>query len=125
MAIKKDKIKILLEAHEFGELFNLLGWDWPKIDTPYPAQVGEELFKLEPIAHKRGFIAYHCPQMPDSATRAKIETKLSRDVREHIIIFTDPDTRKQHWQWVRRIPGQPLSRKEHEYLPNQQMLLIE
>jgi len=124
MAINKKQIKQFLEAHEFDELFNLLGWDWPERDTPYPVQLGEELFKLQPVAIKRGFIAYHCPCVPDSATRAKIETKLSRDVREHIIIFTDPETKKQRWQWVRRVPGQPLSRKEHEYLPAQPMLLI-
>jgi len=125
MAINRNTVKRLLDRNEFGELFNQLGWDWPESDTPYPAQVGEELFKLEPVAHKRGFFAYHCPVLPNSATRAKIETRLSRDVREHIIIFTDPETKKQRWQWVRRVADQPLSRKEHEYLPNQPMLLIE
>ncbi|MBT3193700.1 MAG: SAM-dependent methyltransferase, partial [Verrucomicrobia bacterium] len=125
MKVNKNTIKRLLEIHDFGELFNQLGWDWPQSDTPYPAQIGEEVFKLVPVAHKRGFIAYHCPSLPESATRAKMENKLSRDVREHIIIFTDPATKKQLWQWVRRVPGQPLSRKEHEYLPNQPMLLIE
>ncbi|NCD33269.1 MAG: SAM-dependent methyltransferase [Spartobacteria bacterium] len=125
MSINKKRIKRYLETHDFGELFNQLGWDWPQSETPYPVQIGEALFKLEPVAHKRGFIAYHCACLPDSATRTKIESKLSRDVREHIVIFTDPETKKQRWQWVRRVPGQPLSRKEHEYLPNQPMLLIE
>lgn len=125
MAINRKQAKKLLEAHEFGELFNQLGWDWPASDSAYPVKLGEDLFKLHPVANKRGFFAYHCPCLPDSAVRAKIESKLSRDVREHIIIFTDAETKKQRWQWVRRVPGQPLSRKEHEYLPNQPMLLIE
>lgn len=114
MAINRKQAKKLLEAHEFGELFNQLGWDWPASDSAYPVKIGEELFKLHPVANKRGFFAYHCPCLPDSAVRAKIESKLSRDVREHIIIFTDTETKKQRWQWVRRVPGQPLSRKEHE-----------
>ncbi|NLX25523.1 MAG: SAM-dependent methyltransferase [Lentisphaerae bacterium] len=125
MPTNKKQIKRHLEAHQFGELFNRLGWDWPASDATYPVKLGEELFHLRPVANKRGFFAYHCPCLPDSATRAKIESKLSRDVREHIIIFTDEETNKQRWQWVRRVPGQPLSRKEHEYLPNQPMLLIE
>ncbi|RKX41911.1 MAG: SAM-dependent methyltransferase, partial [Verrucomicrobia bacterium] len=125
MAINRKQVKKLLEAHEFGELFNQLGWDWPESDTAYPAQIGEELFELHPVARKRGFMALHCPSIPDSSIRAKIESRVSRDIREHLIIFTDEETGKQRWQWVRRVPGQPLSRKEHEYLPNQPMLLIE
>ena len=125
MAINKSKIKELLEAHEFGDLFNLIGWDWPETDSVYPVTIGENQFELKPIAHKRGFVALHCSTIPESATRAKIETKISRDIREHLIIYTDAETKKQRWQWVRRTPGQPLSRKEHEYLPQQPMLLIE
>ena len=125
MAINKTKIKELLEAHEFGDLFNLIGWDWPESDSTYRAEIGSDLFELTHVAHKRGFAALHCPSIPDSATRAKIESKVSRDIREHIIIYTEEATGKQRWQWVRRVPGQPLSRKEHEYLPHQPMLLIE
>ena len=94
MAINRKQIKRYLEAHQFGELFNQLGWDWPESDVPYPVSFGEELFKLQPVALKRGFIAYHCPVIPDSTTRAKIETKLSRDVREHIIGKLEPVARK-------------------------------
>ena len=125
MPVAFDQIKRLLEEHRFGELFNQIGWDWPASDSPYPAEVDGVRYDLQPVSRKRGFIALHCPAMPDSATRAKIESRLSRDIREHLVIFTDPATRRQRWQWVRRTPGQPLSRKEHEYLPNQPRLLIE
>ncbi len=124
MSMKPEKIKELLDAHQFGELFNKIGWDWPDSDTPHGVQIGEQRFDLIPVAHKRGFMAYHCPQMPDPAMRGKIETRLSRDVREHLIIFTG-DHQHQRWHWVRRAPGQPLARREHEYLPNQPLLLIE
>ena len=113
MAINKTQIKILLENHRFDDLFiEELGWD--SYTKTYPAQVDDKVYKLEPVAQKRGFIALHCPCIPDSAIRAKIEHKVSRDIREHLIIFTDSESKKQRWQWVRRIPGQPLSRKEHE-----------
>ena len=125
MAIKKNTIKRYLETQKFGELFNQLGWDWPESEALYPALVGNDTYDLCPVAQKRGFIAYHCPSMPDSGTRSKIETKLSRNVREHIIIFTDSNSKEQIWQWVRRVPGQPLSRKEHKYQRSQPMLLIE
>ena len=125
MALKKQTIKKLLDNREFGELFIQLGWNWPETETPYPVKLGDALYELKPVANKKGFIAYHCPSIPDATTRSKIESKLSRDVREHIIIFTDAETNRQRWQWVRRAKGQPLSRREHEYKLNQPMLLIE
>jgi len=123
--MKEREIKKLLETHAFGELFNQIGWDWPESDAAHPVQIGSTRFELRPVGHKRGFMAYHCPHMPDAATRAKIETRLARDVREHLIIFTAPDTQEQRWHWVRRAPGQPLARREHPYLPNQPRLLID
>jgi hypothetical protein len=124
MAINKKQIKELLESHRFEDLFiEELGWDEYK--RAYPLDINDTRYELQPIAQKRGFVALHCPSIPDAATRAKIENKVSKDIREHLIIFTDSEDRKQRWQWVRRIPGQPLSRKEHEYLPHQPMLLIE
>ncbi len=126
MPINRRQIQRCLETRAFEDLFiDGLGWDQPSRDTPYPVQLKDTLYELNPVAEKKGFQAYHCPLMPDSATRSLIESRLSRDVREHIIIFTDPQSKAQRWQWVRRIPGQPLSRKEHEYLPNQPLLLIE
>lgn len=126
MPANRQLIQRCLETHSFEDLFiEGLGWDQATRETPYPVQVKEALFHLNPVAEKRGFYAYHCAHMPDSATRSLIESRLSRDVREHIIIFTDPESKAQRWQWVRRIPGQPLSRKEHEYLHNQPLLLIE
>jgi hypothetical protein len=124
MAINKKQIKEFLENHRFEDLFiEELGWDESK--RAYPLDVNDTRYELLPVARKRGFVALHCPSIPDAATRAKIENKVSKDIREHLIIFTDSEARKQRWQWVRRIPGQPLSRKEHEYLPHQPMLLIE
>jgi hypothetical protein len=71
MAINRKQAKKPLEAREFGELFNQLGWDWPASDSAYPVKLGEELFQLHPVANKRGFFAYHCPCLPNSATRAE------------------------------------------------------
>lgn len=125
MIISRSKVKQLLEAHKFGELFNQLGWDWPESETAYPVEINGTAYHLKPVAHKRGFIALHCATLPDAGIRARIETKISRNIREHLIIFTETEGGKQVWQWVRRVPGQPLARKEHQYLPHQPMLLIE
>jgi len=124
MSMNKTQIKLLLDEHRFEDLFiDELGWNCPEKDTPYPVQIGNEMFKLQPIAFKHGFYVFHCKTVPPSALRSRIETALSRDIREHIIIFADSE--KQRWQWVRRVSGQPLSRREHVYMPNQPMLLIE
>lgn len=62
MAMNRKQVGKLLEAHEFRELFNQLGWDWPESDSPYPAQIGEELFNLQTVdrecaLHSRTWVA--------------------------------------------------------------------
>ena len=121
---KRRRIKDCLDNHRFSELFlEELGWD--HYDTSHPVEIDGIEYRLDPVAHKRGCAVLHCPALPDSATRAKIENRVSKDVREHIIIFTDQDSSGQRWQWVRRAPGQPLSRKEHQHHEQQPMALIE
>jgi len=124
MAINRKQIKRLLDEHRFEDLFiEELGWD--EYTTSISVEINGSSFELKPIAQKRGFVALLYPAVPDSSLRAKIETKVSKNIREHLIIFLDSETKAQRWQWVRRVSGQPLSRKEHEYLPHQPMLLIE
>ena len=124
--MNRTTIKELLETHDFEELFcEHLGWEVPEQRAPFSVRIsGGQAVTLQPIAHKRGFLALHCSDMFDPATRAKIDTAVARNMREHLIIFTAGEGR-QRWHWTRRTPGQPLSRKEHEYLPRQPMLLIE
>ncbi len=111
----------LLEEFSFKKLFNELGWDRPAQQAPYPVQVmhnsESQDWALEVIAHKRGVQILHClpnasGQMPSYTLRQKIERKITPEVREHLIVFTDAAQTTQIWQWVNRQPGKPAQYRE-------------
>ena len=83
-----------LKQFRFKQLFNDLGWDLPAQQQPYPVAVGDDTWLLDVIAHKRSVQVLHCRpdaqgRLPDYATRQRIERKVTPDVREHLIVFTD------------------------------------
>ena len=45
------------------------------------------------------------PSFPDYPTRRKIDTRVTKFVREHIVIYHDPAKQSQIWQWVKREAG--------------------
>jgi hypothetical protein len=111
----------LLEGFRFKELFNELGWDRPAQQVPYPVQVmhdGEpQDWALDVVAHKRGVQILHClpdadGQPPGYSVRQKIERKITPEVREHLIVFTNAAQTIQIWQWVNRQPGKPAQYRE-------------
>ena len=111
----------LLEGFRFKELFNELGWDRPAQQAPFAVQVmhsGEpQDWALEVVAHKRGVQILHClpdadGQPPGYSARQKIERKITPEVREHLIVFTDAAQTIQIWQWVNRQPGKPAQYRE-------------
>jgi hypothetical protein len=77
------------------------------------------------VAHKRGVQILKCQpgahgQVPDYATRRKIEKQVTKSAYEHLIIFVDEAKTTQIWQWVARQPGQPAQYREHAYHPQYQ-----
>lgn len=113
--MNKEKIKNLLNAYDFGSLFNELGWD--KHTQKVNLTIESSSFGLNAIAHKRGFIAFICENdsIPDYNIRKKIEQKLTKQVFEHIIIFVDKNKTRQKWVWVKREQGKPSAVREEEY----------
>ena len=117
--IERDQIRERLEDFELRPLFiEDLGWDHGGEDLEIT--VDDHVFPLEAIAHKRGMVAYQqvAPSdgdFPDYATRQKIEKQVTRAVREHIIVYAPHDQSTQHWQWVKREPGQPDRSRSHIY----------
>ncbi|SEA47700.1 type IIG restriction enzyme/methyltransferase [Nitrosospira multiformis] len=100
---------------QFVELFNLLGWD--RLTVGLEKEVNGTVFTLHPVAQKRGVQILHGFPGGDGATpsyaiRQKIERKVTADVREHLIIFTDQAQTQQVWQWVSRAPGRPAQYRE-------------
>jgi hypothetical protein len=106
-----------LKHFRFTELFNELGWDLPAQQQPYIVAVGDDTFSLDVVADKRSVQVLQCRpdaagRIPDYATRQKIERKVTVDVREHLIVFTDAARTTQVWQWVSRDRDQPNQYRE-------------
>ncbi len=121
MAINLPQSRQLLKQSEFSKLFiEELGWD--RHDGQLSVSVDGLAFDLKPIAEKRGMVAYLHPvdgQMPDYATRRKIERNVAKSSHEHLIIFFDEDSGSQVWQWVKREAGRPAACREHTYHTSQ------
>jgi hypothetical protein len=106
-----------LHDFDFVGLFNDLGWDHLRSDKLL--DIDGATYDLRGIAHKKGFQVFRCGpgaagEMPDRATRRKIDREISKEAQEHLLIFTDAEQTTQVWQWVRREPGKPLQPHEHE-----------
>ncbi|MDZ4239448.1 MAG: DNA methyltransferase [Hydrogenophaga sp.] len=106
-----------IRSYRFKQLFNELGWDAPAQQQPYSVAVGDDTWLLDVVALKKGVQVLHCRpgalgQLPDYATRQKIERKITPDVREHLIVFTNEAKTIQVWQWVTRQAGKPVQYRE-------------
>lgn len=106
-----------LKHYRFKHLFNELGWDAPAQQQPYSVPVGDDTWLLDVVAHKKSVQVLHCRpgaqgQLPDYATRQQIERKVTPDVREHLIVFTNEAKALQVWQWVTRQAGKPAQYRE-------------
>ena len=109
--------RTLLEQFDFARLFvEELGWDRHGQDISIP--ISGATFTLRAVAEKRGMVVwvYQAPagqQIPDRATRKKIEIQVAKTTLEHLMIFTDAKRAEQVWCWARREAGKPASVPEH------------
>lgn len=113
--MNKEIIKAHLKNYNFSALFNELGWDNHK--QTVTVKIEDFTFFLNAVAHKRGFIAFTCQidTIPEYNIRRKIEQKLTKQVFEHIVIFTDKQKSRQKWIWVKREQGKPIAVREEEF----------
>lgn len=106
-----------IQQFRFKQLFNELGWDLPAQQQPYSVAVCDTTWLLEVVAVKKGVQVLHClpnanGALPDYATRQKIERKVTTEVREHLIVFTNAAKTIQVWQWVNRTQGKTAQYRE-------------
>ena len=117
--LDRDRVRRQLETLELRSLFiDDLGWDHGGADIQ--AVVAGRTFLLEPLAQKRGFVAYRYladsdDAFPDHPTRQKIERFVTRTVREHLIVYVASDRNTHCWQWVNREIGRPDRTRTHTY----------
>ncbi len=118
MPIERENAKRHLKSFDFRSLFvEEIGWD--KYSAPFPISLGGMTITLKGAAEKRGVVVFVCEEIPDYASRLKIEKQVAKAHFEHFIIFTDKARGCQIWQWVRREPGRPLRAREHRYETSQ------
>ena len=109
--LDRDRVAALLRECALQKLFiDELGWDYGGEDQTIT--VATSRFALVALAQKRGLVAYQCvagsdEAFPDHSTRLKVERKLAKVVREHLIVYVSHDRSTQCWQWVKRAPGCP------------------
>src|ERR1700681_612860 len=93
MEFNADRAKKLLAQFDFPKLFiEELGWD--RHSANLPITILGATFALKAVGEKRGMVAWVCQaavdqQIPDHATRKKIEIQVAKITLEHLIIFTD------------------------------------
>jgi hypothetical protein len=123
MPLDRTRCQPLLQNFDFRRLFiDEVGWD--KHTTALEVTLKTGSARLEAIAHKRGFVAWHClpgsdGRLPDASARRKIEREVTKSSYEHFIVFTDAAKSRQLWQWVRREQGRPLRVREFELAKGQ------
>jgi len=116
--MNKKKFSRYLKAFDFKTLFNELGWD--KFNNMLPVAVGDEIFELEGVVEKKGFVILHCSpddkgKIPLSGVRRRIGHSVAKSYFEHLIIYTDDARSRQVWHLAVREPGKPRRPREVQY----------
>ena len=123
MAFDFGRARKYLQSFNLSKLFiEEMGWDLPAANLAIT--LNDAPLQLTSIAQKRGLAVYACPplpdgQLPDYATRRKIESQVRKSAHEHLIIFTNAERSLQKWQWVRHEPGRPAASREYDYAVGQ------
>ena len=121
MTLSVPRIRHYLQTFALEKIFiEELGWDHHS--ARLTVQVDGQEYLLTAFAEKRGVQIFECRadsegNLPDYATRRKIEKQVTKSAYEHLIIFMNADKTSQIWQWVSRQPGHPAACREHHYNP--------
>jgi len=125
----KDKTRFnqLIKNFQFKELFNELGWD--SVRKQEPIAIGSELYHLDAVAEKKGFVIFACSpdntgKIPDYHIRKKIDSAITKLYFEHLIIFCNISQKHQIWQLVIREQGKPTAVRETHYYAHQEPELL-
>lgn len=127
MSLTKKEFSSYIKQFQFRELFNDMGWNNDK--TKQPIAVDNATYTIQAVGEKSGFKILLCNPLsngliPDTVTRKKIDTKVTKLFQEHLIIFYDAKKTEQIWQLVVRQTGKPTKVTETRYHINQDPELL-
>jgi tRNA1(Val) A37 N6-methylase TrmN6 len=127
MSIAKQYFTELVKAFQFKELFNELGWD--HIVKKETVAVNNEVFQLEAVAEKKGFVVLICSsvnngKIPNYNIRKKIDNIIAKLFFEHLIVYIDQSKNHQVWQLTIREQDKPAVTREINYYSHQEPELL-
>jgi hypothetical protein len=112
----RKRARNLIESFDFAGLFadELM---WNRLRTSVLIEVEGKDLLLQSVAEKKQVQVLLCPpeedgSLPPYPLRQKIERQVTKQVREHLVIYTNAARTAQVWQWVAREPGRPTSYRE-------------
>lgn len=124
MNISTNVVRDCLKRFDFETLFiEELGWNTCG-NRPVDVQVDRQIYRLTPFAEQGGMVVYlgESPgdsDVPPSNVRRAIETRITKQTHEHMIVFVDRDRTRSVWQWVKRQRGKQTTAREHKYYKGQ------
>ena len=124
MALSIARVRHYLREFALEKLFtDELGWD--RHAAQLIVQMDGQTHTLSALAEKRGVQVFQCQpdaqgNIPDYASRRKIDKQVAKSAFEHLIIYIDAAKTMQIWQWVARQPGQPAAYREQHFHPPHQ-----
>jgi hypothetical protein len=119
MAIDASRARQYLRDFNLKALFvEELGWE--RHAATHAVTVDGNSYRLDAVAHKRGLAVFVCRpgpdgNVPDYASRRKIDRQVAKIAHEHVIVFVDSGKTTQVWQWVKKEPGKPVACREHTF----------
>lgn len=127
MSLTKKEFSSYIKQFQFREMFNDMGWNNDK--TTQPIAVDNVTYTIQAVGEKSGFKILLCNPLsngliPDTITRKKIDTKVTKLFQEHLIIYFDAKKTEQIWQLVVRQTGKPTKVTETRYHINQDPELL-
>lgn len=95
-----------LRRFEFDEVMSILGWN--RASGHQTVTVGEETFRLKPIAKLGGVQVIEVTggqnpgTLPLEGVRRKVSDEVAHTTREHVLVFVNEGRNQSHWYWVKR-----------------------
>ena len=124
MTARIESLRPYLQSCDLtGLMVEELGWNHFRA-APLSVSAAGEDFELYPVAEKARFAVYRCSPgadgaIPRQSVRREIETRVTQNSYEHLIVFVDAAQSRQVWQWVKRESGRPPANRELHYRKGQ------
>ncbi|MBP6871652.1 MAG: Eco57I restriction-modification methylase domain-containing protein [Bacteroidales bacterium] len=125
--MEKQVFNQRIRDFDFTRLFNELGWNY--LNEARSIKIEEETFNYHSIAQKEGFRIIVCQasengKIPSYSIRRKVQTEISKNYHESLLIFIDKNRSEQTWQMIDRQPNKPNQFRQTNWKSHQDPELL-